>query len=721
MGRVRVGAPGVEPAVLLDQRELLLGGEGDPVLHRQLVEGAGDRALHARAVVPEDVDDERVVELAHLPDRVEQATDVPVGVLLEAGVDLHLPRVQRLLAVRERVPGREFVRPRREHRVLRDHAQLLLPFEGLLAEHVPALVERAAVLLAPLDRDLVGRVRAPGRVVDEPRLLLVLGAHPVQPAHRLVGEVVRPVVLLAVLALRDAEGRVVLRDHRVVLARLAAEDAPEAVESPGVRPAVERPGRPLHVIGRHVPLSESGGRVAVALKRPDEGSAVLRHARRVAGERSGELADRPEPHGVVVAARQQGGPGGRAERGDVEAVVAEALLGDPRHGRRGNGPAERGRVAEARVVDQDEQHVRRALRGRRRHVDRPVGDRGVERAPDRAAEVRVRDRKPRSVGAELPHRLGERLLQRADALLVALDDRPDQRARERPLDTEPLSVVEDGDDPGRPRRQVLADLVVDLALDPVVGELADDPAGDRADGDRREQRGREEANRKPDPAAPARPLAAEVVARLAHADAAVLLVRHEDDALDRDLLLLDEREERLEVLRRLVDVLVARDEHVGRCLGHHESPFDSMPRGSSGAKVFCRAPPNLTDSRLPAPEQRPQRWAAGPGHGRHAAETTSKIRPRRAFPCPRRTSLGCPRIGPHRLPHGERVEEHDRARNQRPQPGDRGDPSGSAATPTTPAATATLEPRAPRFVALDRTCAQCPVGCPPRQAPSHGL
>ena len=381
--RERVGAPGVEPAVLLDQRELLLGGEGDPVLHRQLVEGAGQRSLQARAVVPEDVDDERVVELAHLLDRVEQAADVPVGVLLEAGIDLHLPRVQLLLCVRERVPGGERVRSRRELRVRRDHAQRLLPFEGLLAEHVPALVELAAVLLAPLDRDLVRRVRAPGRVVDEPRLLLVLGAHLVQPAHRLIGEVVRPVVLLAVLALRDAEGRVVLRDHRVVLARLAAEDAPEAIESPRVRPAVERPGCTLDVIGGQVPLAEPGGRVAVALKRPDERSAVLRHARAVAGERAGELADRPEADGVVVAARQQGGPGGRAQRDDVEAVVPEALVGDPRHRRRRDGPAERRRVAEARVVDQHEQHVRRALRRRRRHVDRPVGDGRVQRSPDR--------------------------------------------------------------------------------------------------------------------------------------------------------------------------------------------------------------------------------------------------------------------------------------------------------------------------------------------------
>ena len=30
-----------------------------------------------------------------------------------------------------------------------------------------------------------------------------------------------------------------------------------------------------------------------------------------------------------------------------------------------------------------------------------------------------------------------------------------------------------------------------------------------------------------------------------------------------------------------------------------------MPRGSSGAKVFCRAPPNLSDSRLSLGEREP--------------------------------------------------------------------------------------------------------------------
>src|SRR5262249_29901380 len=65
------GAPEVLAAVLVDELDLLLRRQGEPVLHRELVERAGSRPLHARAVVAPDVEDERVVELAHLVDGVE--------------------------------------------------------------------------------------------------------------------------------------------------------------------------------------------------------------------------------------------------------------------------------------------------------------------------------------------------------------------------------------------------------------------------------------------------------------------------------------------------------------------------------------------------------------------------------------------------------------------------------------------------------------------------
>ena len=175
-GRRAVRAPcaatqSVDAAVLLDQLELLVGVEHEAVEEGHLVERAGDRALHAGAVVAPDVEDQRVVEVAHLLDGVEQPADVPVGVLLEAGVDLHLPGVELLLCLVERVPGREDIGPFGQLGVLRDDAELLLALERRLAQLVPAVVELALVLVGPLLGDVVRRVRAAGRVVHHPRLL----------------------------------------------------------------------------------------------------------------------------------------------------------------------------------------------------------------------------------------------------------------------------------------------------------------------------------------------------------------------------------------------------------------------------------------------------------------------------------------------------------------------------------------------------------------------
>ena len=119
-GEVRRGviaAQALDAAVLLDQLQLLLGIEHDAVEEGHLVERAGDRPFHAGAVVTPDVEDEGIVEVTHLLDRVEQPADVPVGVLGEAREDLHLPGVELLLGVVERVPGREQVRPLRSDSV----------------------------------------------------------------------------------------------------------------------------------------------------------------------------------------------------------------------------------------------------------------------------------------------------------------------------------------------------------------------------------------------------------------------------------------------------------------------------------------------------------------------------------------------------------------------------------------------------------------------------
>ena len=259
-----------------------------------------------------------------------------------------------------------------------------------------------------------------------------------QPVDRLVGEVVLEVVALAVLGLGNADHLLVLGDQRVVLPRLAAEEAPEVVEPQPGRPAVERPGEALLVVRGEMPLPEAAGQVAVLLEDPREGRAVARNGRVVAREGAGELADHAEAHPVVVAAGQQRRPGRRAQRRDVEAVVAQAVVREPRVVRRLDRPAEGARVSEPGVVDQDEQDVRCVLR--RLDVARlaPVG-RGVGECPLRlTAERRAPNRKNRPIDRRLTHalhpshsltRIGTRTLRVPDGHRPA---RPPQRQGSRP-------------------------------------------------------------------------------------------------------------------------------------------------------------------------------------------------------------------------------------------------------------------------------------------------
>ncbi len=254
-----------------------------------------------------------------LVDGVEQASDVPVGVLGVTGEDLHLAGVELLLGVGERVPGREEVRPRGEFGILRDDPKLLLACDDFFAQLVPALVEFALVLVGPFFGDVVRRVAAAGRVEHHPRLGRHPALAPVQPFDGLVGDVVGEVVVLAVLAFRHTQRPVVLGDDRVVLAGGAAQEAPPVVEAPRLRPVVERAGRALHVVRGEVPLAEPAGDVAVFLEDARKRRADSGHGGGVAGEGAGIFGDRAEADPVLVAPGQQRGARRRADGRHVKA------------------------------------------------------------------------------------------------------------------------------------------------------------------------------------------------------------------------------------------------------------------------------------------------------------------------------------------------------------------------------------------------------------------
>ena len=94
-GHVVVGlvrAPGV-----VEVLQLVFDRHLDAVEHGDFVRRADQRAFGARAVVAADVDDQRVVELAHVLDGLDHAADLMVGVGEVGGVDFDLPDEHLLL------------------------------------------------------------------------------------------------------------------------------------------------------------------------------------------------------------------------------------------------------------------------------------------------------------------------------------------------------------------------------------------------------------------------------------------------------------------------------------------------------------------------------------------------------------------------------------------------------------------------------------------------
>ena len=84
-----VGAPG-----FIIQHQFGFREVQNAVVGGHLVRGALKRAFGAGAVVAADIDDQRVVELAHVLDRLNHAADLIVGIGRVAGKHFSLARVQ---------------------------------------------------------------------------------------------------------------------------------------------------------------------------------------------------------------------------------------------------------------------------------------------------------------------------------------------------------------------------------------------------------------------------------------------------------------------------------------------------------------------------------------------------------------------------------------------------------------------------------------------------
>ncbi len=185
------------------------------------------------------------------------------------------------------------------------------------------------------------------------------------------------------------ENRVaILKQARIPMVHVAGVEAVEVVETQAIRPAVKGSGHAAFPRGRIVVLADPRSHVAILAKRFRDGAGAAGDDRRVPVIAGRDLADHAGRHRVVVAARQERGPGRAAEGCGMETIEAQSLGGQFVHRGRGGAPAKGVELSEPGIVDQDQHDVRRAfgcLHGLRelRLVGFQIG------APDVAIEVGI--------------------------------------------------------------------------------------------------------------------------------------------------------------------------------------------------------------------------------------------------------------------------------------------------------------------------------------------
>ena len=153
---------------------------------------------------------------------------------------------------------------------------------------------------------------------------------------------------------------------------VALQEAVVALEPEAERPRVEGAGRRALPAGGEMPFADGHGRVARVAQQAGESGGRLGQSGVVAGKAQRDVGQEPHADGMVVAAREEGRSGGRAQRRDVEAVERRAVLGQ---GIEMGGPdvgAESPEVPETGVVEHDGDDVGGTL-GRLRVVGESWG------------------------------------------------------------------------------------------------------------------------------------------------------------------------------------------------------------------------------------------------------------------------------------------------------------------------------------------------------------
>ena len=382
--RVVVEVPGA--ADLIDQLEAFLQRLLRVVEELRLVGGPGGAALGAGAVVGDD-HDQGVVQLPELAQVLDQPPDLVIGVGQETGEDLHHPAVQAAGRRGQRRPvGHVGIVPR-QLGVRRDDAEFLLPGEDLLPVGVPALVKLARVPVRPFLRDVVRRVRGAEAQMQVKRLgrvdLLDVG----DELHRLVHQILAEVVTLLGRA-RRLHLVVVVHQIRIPLAGITTQETIEPLETAAQRPPVERARARLLVARRQMVLPDHERAVAMLQQHLGQETILKRDDAVVPGITARQLRDAGHRVAVMVAAGQYARPARRTQRRRVHVAVAQAVRRQRVEAGRRDRAAVTAQLPETRVIQHDEQHIRRTLTGP--HRRRPRRRRLISGPPDHAREGSTR-------------------------------------------------------------------------------------------------------------------------------------------------------------------------------------------------------------------------------------------------------------------------------------------------------------------------------------------
>src|SRR5262249_62159713 len=104
------------------------------------------RSLGTRAVIADDVNNERIIEFAHIFDGLDYPANLMIGISEIGCVDVGLADEEFLLIGGERIPFLEQIfGPRSQFGVLGNDAEPLLISKNRLAQLVPTLVKQVHV------------------------------------------------------------------------------------------------------------------------------------------------------------------------------------------------------------------------------------------------------------------------------------------------------------------------------------------------------------------------------------------------------------------------------------------------------------------------------------------------------------------------------------------------------------------------------------------------